>query len=596
MNRMHEDLDDDGYTIMEVVVAMIVIAIGLLGLMAVQVRSLSTVQLAKERQTATALANRAMEQLRAVPYTVLQGGLKCTELVGDPDVTVTNPSGACTATFSPSYDSSISGETVVTTTGTQVAPLSPHVPASDTSLNGAAYRVRTYVTRVDPTADVGYWLTVISSWTSGNARSARKVIALRSRVYSPSGCLSPTTHPFSGPCQAFFYSDAGGAAGSLSVTANRAGLPLVDGMTATSGSISLADYSSRTQFEQSLSTQSSFITALATLLDPTVSSSGGVTGSSSADTDPGTGALTAPTSATTGSQSSGTLSSAGGGSRLDVTPADSQSGSAYATTVAGASPVCVDDNNATISGGQNCASASIAPGGTSSLQLTLNSLGSRNMVLADLAAAGSTSRAFGARFPTPSVSPAHCTLTSGAGCVAAGVHRTLGTVRAGGLATASGSDAITNAVGANVTTLLNDNPVVNLSAYADSASSESGVSPGASSLARAGTLSYWSGSAFTTVALSSSTNGVYAVPTTTAQYGTTRVVLSGTVTVTAGSTTPSGSAPCATACTSKTNAGTVVASLSYTVFNGATQVGGFDVRVDLGSALAQTTYKAAPSA
>jgi len=132
---------DGGFSLVEVIVAMVVIAVGLLGLMAVQVRSLSTVALAKERQTATGLASRAMEQLRAVPYTVLQGGVVCSELAGDPDVAVTAPSGSCSATFSPSYDTSIAAESIVTTTAAQVAPLSPHQPA-DVAINAATYRVR----------------------------------------------------------------------------------------------------------------------------------------------------------------------------------------------------------------------------------------------------------------------------------------------------------------------------------------------------------------------------------------------------------------------------------------------------------------------
>ena len=60
---------------------------------------------------------------------------------------------------------------------------------------------------------------------------------------------------------------------------------------------------------------------------------------------------------------------------------------------------------------------------------------------------------------------------------------------------------------------------------------------------------------------------------------------------------PPGRAPCLTAaCGVKAGSGTVVTTLTYTIYNGATQVGGFDVKLDLGSALAQTSYKGAPSA
>ncbi|MCU1591335.1 MAG: hypothetical protein JWP11_2591 [Frankiales bacterium] len=594
--RRRLQVGDDGFTIAEVLVAMIVIAVGLLGLMAVQARSLSTVALSKERQTATGLASKAMEQLRAVPYTGLSGGLKCTELAGDPNLTVVNPGGVCTATFSPSYDTSIVGETVVVTTGTPVAPLTPHQP-SDTVINAATYRVRSYVTLVgaDPTS--GFWVTVIATWKSANTGQKTKTIALRSEVYSPAGCLSPTTHPFSGPCQAFLYSDGGSVGGSITVDSDRGtSAPLVDGMTATSGSVSLPDVSARTQYEQALSTQSSFLTSQARLAEASTTKSGGVGGSSSADTDPATGNVTTPATATTGTQSATTLTSNGGGSRLDVTAAGSDTGSAFATTAAAASPACTDDNAAAITGGQNCASASLTPGGTSSLALSLNSIGARGITLADVAAAATASRAFGGRFPAALASPAHCTTTSSPGCVGAGVHRYVGTAHIGGFASRNAGEKIVDAGNVDRSGTIGANSLVTITGYADSARSESGISPGAASATRTGTLVYWNGTGFTTVALGAGA-GSYAIPQLTAQYSGANIVVSGTVTVTATSTPATGTSPCVTAaCGVKASAGSVIATLTYDIFSGATQVGGFTVKLDLGSALAATTYKGAPSA
>lgn len=593
---------DDGFTIMEVLVAMMVIAVGLLGLMAVQFRSLSTVQLAKERQTATAYANRAMEQLRAIPYTALQGGLKCTELVGDPNVTVTNPTGSCSAIFSPLYDPAISGESVVTTTGTPVPPLSPHIPPAEAVSNGVTYVVRNYVTRVnpDPTVDAGYWLTVISSWSSNNTRGALKSMALRSEVYSPQGCLSPTTHPFSGPCQAFLYSEAGATAGSISVDATRPNSPIVDGLTSTSGSVSFSGLSARTQYEQTVSSQSSFVTAQAKLVAAATSSSGGISGSSTADTDPATGTTTSPAAPTTGTQSSSPLQDNGGGTHLDVTAAPNEAGSALSTTAAAASPVCADDNGAAISGGQTCATASLTPGGTSSVALTLSSLGTRVLTLADVEYSETPSQAFGARFPVGSASPAHCTATSGVGCVAAGTHRYLGTSHAGALPALTTGDKVYNTTGptaVDVTAALGAGPLVTVSSYADRAYAESGIAPGASSAARSGTLSYWNGSQFTALNLATAAPGSYTIPQLTGVYGSTSIVAAGTVTITAPQAPSVGSADCiAVTCGVRATSGTVVARLTYSILSGGVQVGAFTVTLDLGSALAQTTYKGAPSA
>ncbi len=200
---------DAGFTLVEMVVAILVISVGLLGLMTVQMRSIATVGLAGQRQNATALGNRAMEQMRALPYGTVTGGMACSDLSNtDTNISVSTVSGGCSATFHPGYDPSIS-ETVVTTTSTsQVAPLNPHIQptgTSGTTIGNVVYDVRAYITRVssDLTVDAGYWLTVIVGWKSSASGNTTKTIGTRSQLFSPKGCLALTTHPFSGPCQAF---------------------------------------------------------------------------------------------------------------------------------------------------------------------------------------------------------------------------------------------------------------------------------------------------------------------------------------------------------------------------------------------------------
>jgi hypothetical protein len=110
-------------------------------------------------------------------------------------------------------------------------------------------------------------------------------------------------------------------------------------------------------------------------------------------------------------------------------------------------------------------------------------------------------------------------------------------------------------------------------------------------------LAYWNGTGFTSVNLATAGSATYTIPQLTGQYSGTNIVVSGSVVVTAPSTPATGSAPCVTAaCGVKAGSGSVLVTLTYTVFNGVTQVGGFTVKLDLGSALAQTTYKGAPSA
>lgn len=602
---------------------MMIIAIGLLGLMGVQVRSLSTIALAGQRQAASQLANRAMEQLRALPYGTVVGGMVCSDLSGDTNVVVVTTASGCTASFRPTYDGTIN-ETLVTQTGTQVAPINPHRQlATSTKIGSTQYDVRAYVSRVnaDPTVDAGYWLTVASTWTSSATGGATKRLATRSQLYSPKGCLALTTHPFSGPCQAFHYTDAGSAGGGLSVSASRPGLAIVDGLDAVEGTVTAPGLSTRVQSEQVLSAQSQSVTSGATLTrtSGTTDRQGAAAGSSAADTDPATGTATSPGSATqVGSSGASPLISTGTGGVFTLSPDGTATGSALSTMAAASSPACDDDSGTSIINGQACSAARAnAVGGISSI-LTLQSLKPSTVTLTDrpfglanVAGTGTLIRAWGGRFPTGTA--AHCTTAAGVGCAGAGVGRALGTASVGGLASLNLGDIIRDASGVDVSALFgssqNLTPLVTVTSYSDAAQAESGLGvrnplPAPS---RTGTLSYWNGSGFTPVNLATTGAATYTVPTVRATYGDPAVGLtvieaSGAVTVSAPASVAAGSSPCtAAACDLKATGGSVVSKISYTVTEvdpGGSQrvTGKFGVTLDLGTALAHTTYKAAPLA
>lgn len=154
----------------------------------------------------------------------------------------------------------------------------------------------------------------------------------------------------------------------------------------------------------------------------------------------------------------------------------------------------------------------------------------------------------------------------------------------------SGSSAVdvTGAVGAN--------PLITVSAYTDQATAESGIGAGSSAGARTGTVKYWTGAGFSTLNLATAAAGTYGISQVTGTYGTTTVTVAGSLAITAAGAPSSGTTPCQTACGVKASGGTAVVQLTYVVAANGTQVGAFTVTLDLGSALAQTTYKAAPSA
>ncbi len=590
---------EDGFTIIELMVAIMVIAIGLLGLMAVQVRSIGSVALSGQRQAAVGLANQAMEQMRSLPYGTLTGGLVCTDLASDAaNITVISAGTNCVADFRPTYDVSVN-EALVTTSGTQVAPLNPHIqPLTTTKIKNVQYKVRSYVSRVSRTADVGYWLTVITTWSSNVTRGETKSFAARSQVYSPSGCLATTTHPFSGPCQAFHYSDAGSSGGGISLSSTRAGLAVVDGLVTTTTSASLLSFAARTQSEQVLSAQSKVTTSAFKLQGGAGDSGGGFSAVSSADTDPSTGTANSPASSSTVSQSGSTSrTDSGGGTQLTVSADPTGTGSTYSTMTASTTPACSDDANIGITNGQACSSSLATPGAPVATTLRLPAMSVGSMVIGSIAAGATPWNAFGGQFRNGTTD--HCTGTSGAGCVAAGMRRSLGTITAGGFAVVTGTDRLRNHLGADVTTAFANGAtsLATITGYTDRAYSESGPSAKPSVFSRTGSVSVWNGTGFDVVPLASVGTATRSIPAVTATYGTTTVTVTGQLVTTAPAATVTGTSPCVSnSCSVKASAGSARVQLTYTIATGGVVVGAFTATVDLGTTLAQTTYKGAPSA
>jgi prepilin-type N-terminal cleavage/methylation domain-containing protein len=79
--RVRADGAESGFTLIELVVAMLVMLIMLTATLGFFVSSLKTVTLAKQRQTATALATQVLEQIRALPYDQVAKGIDSNDIV-----------------------------------------------------------------------------------------------------------------------------------------------------------------------------------------------------------------------------------------------------------------------------------------------------------------------------------------------------------------------------------------------------------------------------------------------------------------------------------------------------------------------------------
>ncbi|MEP6761428.1 MAG: prepilin-type N-terminal cleavage/methylation domain-containing protein [Sporichthyaceae bacterium] len=590
--------DDSGFTLVELVVTMFVISAVLLGLITVQLQSLSSVGLAKQRQAATALGNRTVEQLRAIPYDTVTAGLRNCDLSGDANITGT--------TFAPTYSGAVSEPLATNSTAcgaaTNPTPLYPHVQQTTaTRVGSTQYRVRSYVSKVSATQDLGYYLTVVVDWSNKVTGNKLKTTAVRSRLFSPTGCAtnSTATRPFAGPCQAFLYSDAGIPISGITVASVTAGAPLIAGNSVTRLEAKLPGLSARTQNEQIVSSQSIATASEVTMTTTSgTSGGGGDTGASAADTDPASGTGSAPASASVVSYSgSSSLTSSGSNGAFTVAVPSSSGGSAYSTTAGAATPACQDDSAVSIVSGQACSTSNVTPSGTyiASMDLNLPGRNLGNVILARIATPGTanTWRAFGARAVLPV--PGHCTTTSGIGCVAAGVRRTLGTSATGFLATAGAGDTLPAGWD-------NTKGMASLTGFSAIAAAESGITPGAPSASRAAnTLTYWTGTGYNTVALGAA-GASYPLGTAVGNYRVAGlplldITMTGTVTVDPVTAVSTGAAPCqTTACSVTSTVGTVRVSVQYDLVQAGLPLGSFVVTSDLGSTSAQTTYKAAPSA
>lgn len=591
---MHQD---EGFTLVELTVAMFVTLLVVSSLIGVFIGSLSGVALSKQRQAANALATGVMEQFRAVDYGTLSSGLYCADLAGDSNITVSGTCGGTpAATFAP--PGSGINETVKLTTATPPAaspgipPLYPHV--SSRTVENVTYSVKAYVTNA-PTAQSSFNLTVLVTWSSSVSKGT-KTVTQRSLAYSPSRCLSSATHPYSGACQAAFNGDAGltNAGITISNPTNPTGAIL--GLGGSALDLSWPTLSTTLGVEQvtKLSGTTQAIGASVTGLAGTTAISGAAIATVAADTDPSS--TSNGTSTATMSQSSAsTLSMTGAAGSLQVTPTANDTGNLDARAASTAT-TCQDGSGTVITAtSRPCVWGNVQPAGSAATILLSLANGAPNFALASVAPAGSPARASVSRLSA--ASNGACPTTSGVGCISSQARRTPGTVSVGGLPTTRvGDTAPVGFTGSFIT----------VSGVQETAYAEAGLGVRAPSFTRAGTVSYYNPSigGYTSVNLGSlAADSSVDLGTVAGTYfqGGHRADISVTASFRIGSNSaiaPTVTAPDATckasACSAvATGASVLVANLIYDIVVDGVQATTFAMNIDLGSVMAKCSYKAA---
>jgi Tfp pilus assembly protein PilV len=578
-------------------VAMIVIAVVVSTLIALQLSSLKTITLAKQRDQATSLANQQIEAMRSLPYAKLRAGLLATDVAGD-------LTWVTAGRLKAPWD-----EKVVTSTNQTEPILNPHVVTK--TVGTQQYTVRSFVTSpkddatgADLPSTTDFWLTTVVEWSSSVTGGAAKQVTVRNREVFPAGCMGDTTHPYAGPCQPFFYGSAGWSGGGIKVFNADATGGLLGAIGTDSAEVILPGLSSSYSVEQTTSALSKATTS-GTAVGGT--GTGVMSNAAQASIDVASG--TPRESGLLAVAQSGTPSQTltGSAGALTVSASSSDAGGNTATTAAADPSACTDLSNQVLSGGDACASSTITQGGVSSAQVALAKFGNRDLDPFNVASIGSSAtpaRAYTTRLLAPALG--HCTGTSGAGCSAAGVTRAMGSVRAGDLPALKDGDEVS--VGGVPTTAFDG--AVKLTGLSDQATGEIGVglitgslpAPGRFDVARTGSMDIWNGAGYTTVNLGDTAlNRVYTIPATTALYEASgnpdvTVTVGGKVTLTPAQgptrTVPANCQP--VACTGTSIGAGISISLTYSVSWSSGQTTRFTTQVDLGTVRASTTYRAMP--
>jgi hypothetical protein len=602
--------DERGFSLLETVIAVTVIFGSLLTLSYAATIGFQYESLARQKQTATGIADQIMEQTRGLAWDRITAGHLSSDLAGDPNL-VTSCSGdaagvyrllSCTAqTGRPG-----SGERVVAGASSCgsgspdcVYPLVRHT--GQITQNNIAYTWSAYdtnncptVTTAGCTATTPYRVTVIVTWTGGRA-APNKIVQVQSLFWSPAGCRSTSTHPFAAPCQPFFLGVSSVAQGNISLAGT------VVGTTFQSGDLYTSGVQSSVQQEQLSQAEGSFSQSGVRLVDSlgATTAAGDIAASSAADTDPGTGASTwsEVTCGTTVVCAGGSVSTGTSNSVVLTAPAG-ETARSDSTTAAGAANVCPPPTDAGQTDGKPCSGSRIQQGGTLSAVMTLDGtaalLGSATLARI-LAAAGSPNKTFADRVQysaTGLCSP----ITGSDGCLEQTTTRAVGTVNVGGLP--ANVPATLPWTGPNEW----NGYYFSIVGYTDGAtaavgtnSSSTNVPAPTASIGVGGTVYCWDGLGYTPVSASSATPVACAPFDLTWPVGVhlVRIRMTGTTSPAVITRSPQAAATSQTDVTAQiTPPG---ATVTYTVWVDGATVADLTITVNLNTLEARGSYAAAPT-
>ncbi len=632
--------DERGFTLIETVIASTIIFGSLLSLAYTATVGFGYEDLARQKQTATGIADGIMEQARGLAWDRITAGHLASDITAaDPNL-VTSCAGDAAGTFrlfscTASTAQPGSGEKVVKQATTPCTAATTGYPAcvyplvlhsGTVTQNNITYTWRAYDTNSCPTTtSTGcptvtagttttgqtspYRITVLVTWTGGK-NAPNKIVQVQSLFWSPNGCRSTATHPFAAPCQPFVLGVASVPTGNINIVqgTDPSASAAVSGSTFVSGDLYTTGVDSTVQSEQLSYAAGSFTQSSVRLVDGVGTSTAGglVAASSAADTDPGTGAPTYSSVIcpdTTYPCTGSSISTGSSNVFLFTAPAGDTARST-STTSATSTNVCPPPTDTGQADSKPCAGSRIQQGNTLQAKLTLNgttpSLGAA--IIAKVAAAASSpSKTFVDRVQNGQVPAGLCApVANSQGCVESTATRNIGTLNIGqipaGIAALPTGWSGASLWNGSYFSIVGYQDSVSALAGTNSTASLAGANVAAPTTSVSGNVYCWNGSnGYNTVA-ASSTTAVTCAPLTWSQAvggHTVIVTMSGTTAPRQITTSPSAAAASQTDVTAQITPPSAVIEYGVSV-DGITVVS-LTITVDLHTLEARGSYSAAPT-
>ncbi len=608
---------EGGFSLVELIVAMFVIAIVLVFLIGAQISSMVTVSDARKREQATAFANEAMEQLRAIPWAVLANGLDTNYASAGTDPNVQSGKlevdGQSRAIRTSTHDFTNADVDLrddlwtpifIDTSGSNTQE------RTDPSLAGATFTVRAYVLEPSIADSSIVTLAVVVNWTDSDGDNTT---TMWSEAFRGDACNSAqeSVQPYLTGCEAYFSSESSSGTFSTSVQAS-----IIDAATGSATRTNLLYPSSNAFYSffvksattssilesQQVTNTTAYVQYGSTAIDDNDDSTeigdngwlnGGDSFELSASNDIVSSTSSNPTdvSATGGTESARTLSSS---SALATLWAYSDRGRTGTIDASMTTP-CVTG----IPADSGCSLADLGNEGSlanGSTYMLMDVAGTTFRLARRLSESTSNSdEAWTARFPTSAATTTDvgCTTVTDSGCVSAGASRSSATLSIAKII--SGSWDTLDDDGNVVSTASSPSDgLVKVTGYTESVLAQRGVSQSDTDpvATRSGTVSWWTGAGgYDSFSISASTSRSETTETVQWTSGAYVVTAVAGVSVSAANIDEQGSDPdCEDeACTATVDGGSISVVVTYTIEHGSTEYSLTTTTV-LGGMRASATY------